>query len=200
MKNRPTQPTVFIEEEPMLLSEAKSGSYEAFEELVNHYEEKIYRLGMNITGNVEDAEDILHATFLKASEQLADFGESSDFNTWIIGVGMEEAVARVQQRHAGHIAPMDDPISNGDEAAFGQFTYEQPKPERQLPQAELEDVLGKATKALPLTFRAVFFLRDVAGLSVEETAKILKLPSGDVITLLLQARLQLGESLSEIVK
>ena len=55
-------------DEGHLVSEAKAGNYSAFEELVNRYEKKIYRLGMNITGNREDAEDVLQDAFLKAFE------------------------------------------------------------------------------------------------------------------------------------
>jgi len=57
-------------DEGHLVSEAKAGNYSAFEELVNRYEKKIYRLGMNITGNREDAEDVLQEAFLKAFEHL----------------------------------------------------------------------------------------------------------------------------------
>ncbi|MGA7763678.1 MAG: sigma factor, partial [Candidatus Binataceae bacterium] len=52
--------------ESLLVNEAKAGDYAAFEELVNRYERKIYRLGLNITGNQEDAEDVLQESFLKA--------------------------------------------------------------------------------------------------------------------------------------
>jgi len=74
-----TPQATLARDEGLLVSEAKAGNYSAFEELVNRYEKKIYRLGMNITGNREDAEDVLQDAFLKAFEHLPDSAKTRAF-------------------------------------------------------------------------------------------------------------------------
>jgi len=195
----PSQPAV-AKDESLLVTEAKAGSYEAFEELVNRYEKKIYRLGMNITGNREDAEDVLQETFLKAFEHLADFRQDSRFYTWIVRIGVNEALMKLRKRRSEKMVPMDDIVGDDGEVIPREFTDWKPNPEQQLTRAELEDILETAAKALPPTFRAVFFLRDVEELSTEETAEILNLSNGAVKARLFRARLRLREDLSKVLK
>ena len=199
LMTEPSQPAV-AKDESLLVTEAKAGSYEAFEDLVNRYEKKIYRLGMNITGNREDAEDVLQETFLKAFEHLADFREDSRFYTWIVRIGVNEALMKLRKRRAEKMVPMDDLVGDDGEVIPREFTDWKPNPEQQLTRAELEDILETAAKALPPTFRAVFFLRDVEELSTEETAEILNLSNGAVKARLFRARLRLREDLSKILK
>ena len=195
----PSQPAV-AKDESLLVTEAKAGSYEAFEDLVNRYEKKIYRLGMNITGNREDAEDVLQETFLKAFEHLADFRQDSRFYTWIVRIGVNEALMKLRKRRSEKMVPMDDLVGDDGEVIPREFTDWKPNPEQQLTRVELEDILETAAKALPPTFRAVFFLRDVEELSTEETAKILNLSNGAVKARLFRARLRLREDLSKVLK
>ena len=187
-------------DESLLVTEAKAGSYEAFEELVNRYEKKIYRLGTNITGNREDAEDVLQETFLKAFEHLGDFRQDSRFYTWIVRIGVNEALMKLRKRRSEKIVPMDDIVGDDGEVIPREFTDWKPNPEQQFTRAELEDILETAAKALPPTFRAVFFLRDVEELSTEETAEFLNLSNGAVKARLFRARLRLREDLSKILK
>ena len=195
----PSQPVV-AKDESLLVTEAKAGSYEAFEELVNRYERKIYRLGLNITGNREDAEDVLQETFMKAFEHLADFREDARFYTWIVRIGVNEALMKLRKRRSDKMVPIEDAVGDDGEVIPREFTDWKPNPEQQLSRTELENILENAAKALPPIFRAVFFLRDVEGLSTEETAEILNLSSGAVKARLFRARLRLREDLSGILK
>ena len=73
--------TIVREDEAALVSAAKGGDTGAFEELVNRYERKIFRLGMNITQNREDAEDVMQDAFLKSYQHLDRFQGDSRFYT-----------------------------------------------------------------------------------------------------------------------
>ncbi len=75
--------TVARDDEHLLVAAAKRGDAQAFEELVNRYEAKIFRLTMNITRNREDAEDAMQDAFLKSYSHLKDFQEDSRFYTWL---------------------------------------------------------------------------------------------------------------------
>jgi RNA polymerase sigma-70 factor (ECF subfamily) len=187
-------------DESVLVTEAKAGSYAAFEDLVNRYEKKIYRLGMNITGNPEDAEDVLQETFLKAFEHLPDFREDARFYTWIVRIAVNEALMKLRKRRASKEVPMEDSEDSEGEVVVREFADWKPNPEQLLAQNELEDILRNAVNFLPPTFRTVFYLRDVEGLSTEETAEMLNLSVGAVKARLFRARMRLREELSKIFK
>lgn len=187
-------------DESVLVSEAKAGSYEAFEQLVNRYEKKIYRLGLNLTGNPEDAEDLLQDTFLKAFEHLPTFREDSRFYTWIVRIAINEGLMKLRKRRSSKEVPVENPSNDDGDVMPREFADWRPNPEQLLAQTELETVLRDAARALPTTFREVFFLRDVEGLSTEETAEMLDLSVGAVKARLFRARLRLREELSKIFK
>jgi RNA polymerase sigma-70 factor (ECF subfamily) len=195
----PSQATL-AKDESVLVAEAKAGSYPAFEELVNRYEKKIYRLGLNITGSPEDAEDVLQETFLKAFEHLPDFREDSRFYTWIVRIAVNEGLMKLRKRRTGREVPFEDTAGDDGEVVPREFTDWRPSPEQLFAQAELETILQDAARTLSPAFRAVFFLRDVEGLSTEETAQVLDLSVGAVKARLFRARLRLREELSKIFK
>lgn len=186
--------------ESALVGEAKAGSYEAFEELVNRYEKKIYRLGLNITGNPEDAEEVLQEAFLKAFEHLPEFREDSRFYTWIVRIAVNEGLMKLRKRRTGREISMEDTMTEDGEVVPREFTDWKPNPEQRMAQTELETILQNAIQTLSPTFRTVFHLRDVEGLSTEETAQLLDLSVGAVKARLFRARLRLREELSKIFK
>lgn len=193
-------PGISTRDEGHLVSEAKAGNYAAFEELVNRYEKKIYRLGMNITGNREDAEDVLQDAFLKAFEHLPDFREDARFYTWIVRIAVNEALMKLRKRRTSREVPMEDTEGHDGEVLVREFADWKPNPEQQFAQSELEEILQGAVNSLAPGFRTVFYLRDVEGLSTEETAEVLDLTEGAVKARLFRARLRLREELSKIFK
>ena len=97
---KPLPSTVVREDEAQLVAAAKSGDVSSFEELVNRYERKIFRLGMNITQNREDAEDVMQEAFLKSYQNLDRFEGNSRFYTWLVRIAVNEALMK-----AAHQAP-----------------------------------------------------------------------------------------------
>ncbi len=192
--------TAVAKDESTLVAEAKAGSYAAFDELVNRYEKKIYRLGLNITGSPEDAEDVLQETFLKAFEHLADFRQDSRFYTWLVRIGVNQGLMKLRKRRGDKTVPMGEVEGEDGEVAARDFADWRPNPEQLLERSELETILRNAAETLPPVFRSVFFLRDVEGLSTEETAQLLNLSPGAVKARLFRARLRLRDELSEIFK
>ncbi len=189
-----------LSDESVLVAEAKAGSYAAFEELVNRYEKKIYRLGLNVTGNPEDAEDMLQETFLKAFEHLQDFREDSRFYTWIVRIAINQGLMKLRKRRSSKEVQIEDTSNDDGEVIPRDFADWRPNPEEELERTELEEILQNAARLLPMTFRTVFFLRDVEGLSTEETAEMLNLSEGAVKARLFRARLRLREELSKTLK
>ncbi|HUX10546.1 MAG TPA: sigma-70 family RNA polymerase sigma factor [Terriglobia bacterium] len=189
-----------VKDESVLVTEAKAGHYEAFEELVNRYEKKIYRLGLNLTGNPEDAEDMLQETFLKAFEHLPTFREDSRFYTWIVRIAINQGLMKLRKRRSSKEVQLDDASNDDGDVIPREFADWRPNPEQEMERTELEAILQNAARSLPMTFRTVFLLRDVEGLSTEETAEMLNLSEGAVKARLFRARLRLREELSKTLK
>ncbi|MGH9396073.1 MAG: sigma-70 family RNA polymerase sigma factor [Terriglobia bacterium] len=186
--------------ESELVTEAKNGSGQAFEELVNRYEKKIYRLGVRLMGNDQDAEDVLQETFLKAFEHLKDFREDSRFYTWLVRIAVNEGLMKLRKRRSDKAGPMEDAVDDEGQVMPREFRDWKPNPEQEMGQKEMERILLDAARALPASLRAVFFLRDVEELSTEETAQALDLTAGAVKARLFRARFQLRERLSNTFK
>lgn len=195
-----TSPQTVEQSESALVTAAKAGDYDAFEQLVNRYEHKIYRLGLNITGNPEDAEDVLQETFLKAFENLARFREDSRFYTWIVRIGVNQALMKLRKRRTDKSVSLDDPIEENGEIIPRDFADWAPNPEQLLGRTETREIMEKAIQNLPVSFRTVFQLRDVDGLSTEETAEMLGLTISAVKARLFRARLRLREELAKFFK
>jgi RNA polymerase sigma-70 factor (ECF subfamily) len=187
------------EDEPLLVKAAKSGDTTAFEELVNRYESKIFRLTMNITRNREDAEDSMQEAFLKAYSHLNTFKEDSRFYTWLVRIAANEALMRLRKRRPNQIS-LDEPIEGEDDFIPREVVDWGPSPEQRYAQSELHEILDQVIDSLDPDFRTVFVLRDIEELSTEETAQAMGISVPAVKSRLLRARLKLRQKLDRFLR
>lgn len=187
-------------DEAALVAAAKAGDIGAFEELVKRYDRNVFRIANHITQNREDAEDVVQDAFLKAYTNLGQFQGQSKFYTWLVRIAVNEALMRLRRRRPERMVSLDEDIKTDEDSMPREVADWSPNPEQQYNQAELKDILGKTIQGLPAGFRTVFVLRDVEGLSTEETAEALDLSVPAVKSRLLRARLQLRERLSKYFK
>jgi RNA polymerase sigma-70 factor, ECF subfamily len=187
-------------DESALVAQAKAGDQNAFAELVNRYERKIYRLAKNITRNDEDAEDVLQDAFLKAYTHLDSFKGDSKFYTWIVRIAVNEALMRLRKRKTDRSVPLDEPVELGEETVQREIAVWEDNPEQQYSQEEWRRILDDAVDTLKPDFRTVFVLRDIEELSTEETAEALGISVPAVKSRLLRARLALRETLTRQFK
>ena len=185
-----------VSDELALVQAAKRGDDSAFEELVRRYDRNVFRIAQHITQNREDAEDVVQEAFLKAYGNLAQFQEQSKFYTWLVRIAVNEALMKLRRRKPERTVSLDEDIKTEDDSLPREIADWSPNPEQQYTQAELREILSKTIQGLPPGFRTVFVLRDVEGLSTEETAAALELSVPAVKSRLLRARLQLRERLS----
>ena len=192
------QPKVDLQasDESSLVHAAKAGDISAFEELVRRYDRNVFRIAQHITQNREDAEDVVQDAFLKAYENLDQFQGQSKFYTWLVRIAVNEALMKLRKRRPERMVSLDEEVKTEDDALPREVADWTPNPEQQYTQAELRDILSRTIQGLPPGFRTVFVLRDVEGLSTEETAEALDLSIPAVKSRLLRARLQLRERLS----
>jgi RNA polymerase sigma-70 factor (ECF subfamily) len=187
-------------DELVLVRAAKQGDVSAFEQLVKRYDRNVFRIAQHITQNREDAEDVVQDAFLKAYQNLVNFQEQSKFYTWLVRIAVNESLMKLRKRKTSRTVSMDEDVETEEGSMPREFADWSPNPEQMYGQSELADILRKTIQGLPPSFRTVFVLRDVEGLSTEETAEMLKLSIPAVKSRLLRARLQLRERLSRYFK
>lgn len=185
---------VVREDEHLLVLAAKRGDATAFEELVNRYERKIFRLTMNITRNREDAEDAMQDAFLKAYSHLQTFQEDSRFYTWLVRIAANEALMRLRKRRPNQFS-IDEPLEGDDDLMPREIEDWGPSPEQRFAQTEMHEILSKVIDQLDPEYRTVFVLRDIEELSTEETAAAVGISVPAVKSRLLRARLKLRQKL-----
>jgi len=183
-------------DESALVGRAQAGDSQAFSDLMNRYERKIFRLAKNITQNDADAEDVLQDAFLKAYEHLDTFQGNSKFYTWIVRIAVNEALMRLRKRRGDKTVPLDEPIDTGEETVKREIAVWDDNPEQQYSREEFHEILDKAVEILKPDFRIVFTLRDIEELTTEETAETLGISIPAVKSRLLRARLALREKLT----
>jgi RNA polymerase sigma-70 factor, ECF subfamily len=187
-------------EESILVEAARGGDIGAFESLVRRYDRNVFRIAQHITQNREDAEDVVQDAFLKAYQNLGQFQGQSKFYTWLVRIAVNEALMRLRRRRPERMVSIDEDVKTEDDSMPREIADWSPNPEQLYTQSELKDILGKTIQGLPPSFRTVFVLRDVEGLSTEETASALELSVPAVKSRLLRARLQLRERLNKYFK
>jgi RNA polymerase sigma-70 factor, ECF subfamily len=180
---------------------AREGDYEAFEQLVARHERSMYTLALRIVRRPEDAEDVVQQTFLSVVEHLQEFGGQSQFRTWLIRIATNHALKTLRKRRGLPTVSMD---AAGDENAA---TLPHPEfiapwrndPSQVAQQRETGRLLAEALDELDEKYRLVFLLRDVEGLSTEETAESLGISVPNAKVRLLRARLMLRERLTRVL-
>ncbi len=182
-----------------LAAQAKQGDRSAFTELVNRYARNIFRLARHITKNDQDAEDVLQETFLKAYSRLDQFQGDSKFYTWLVRIGVNESLMKIRRRKDGKFVALDQEFDTGEGTFVKELPADVENPEEHYGREEIREALSSAIDGLADTYKTVFVLRDVDGLSTEETAQALELSVPAVKSRLLRARLQLRDKLKRIV-
>jgi RNA polymerase sigma-70 factor (ECF subfamily) len=175
----------------------KIGDREAFAQLVDQTSGHIYRVAQQILGNEQDAEDVLQEAYIKAYRSLPDFEGRSSLTTWLYRIAVNEALMALRKRKP-QVFSMDEGNSNEDEAESESMEILDwcCMPEGELLSSESRLFLDQAVQRLPANLRVVFVMRDLEGLSIQDTAQALGISENNVKTRLLRARLKLRQELS----
>jgi RNA polymerase sigma-70 factor, ECF subfamily len=184
-------------QESLSLEALQTGDRTEFARLVDQYSNQIYRLALKILGDQNDAEDVLQETFIKAYRSLSTFEGRSSLATWLYRIASNEALMLVRKRKPeANMVSSDGSDDEDDISPPQQIVDWCCLPENELLSSEARQFLDRAVESLSPGLRIVFILRDIQGLSIRETADVLKISEMAVKTRLLRARLQLREELS----
>lgn len=185
-----------IKAEKLSLDALQTGDKAEIAVLVEIFLDPVYRLALRMTGSEQDAEDITQETFIKVIKSLPGFEGRSQLTTWIYRIAMNESLMNLRRRKPAGSTVEIDAEKDNEEGAEIEIIDWASQPEAELLNSEGKQQLDLAIARLPESMRSVFTLRDLQGLSIEETASVLGISIANVKTRLLRARLKLRQDLS----
>ncbi len=179
-----------------LVARLQAGDQAAYAQLVDENASRIYRLALRMMGNEADAEDVLQETFLNAFKAIDRFEARSSLSTWLYRIASNAALMRLRRKEPDQVS-VDEPLERDDGDLLPRQLFDFCcLPEEDLLRDEAREEMARAVEELPATLRSVFVMRDIEGLSTEETANALDLSISAVKSRLMRARLKLRERLS----
>jgi RNA polymerase sigma-70 factor (ECF subfamily) len=184
--------------EEALIASARTGSRNAFGELVRRHSSRVYGMSFKMLKNREDAEDNLQNVFYKAYSKIRQFEGKSQFSTWLMRIVINEALMVLRKRRSEDGAVRAD----GDRATDDLETKTELRdlhadPEHQYVTKELA---AKAFDALSPTLRHTFILQKGEGWTSQEVAEALDITAETVKSRIFQARVRLRQQLLAISK
>ena len=186
------------QEDRELLSRAQAGDADAFEALVARHRDDVFALALRITRSEADAAEITQDTFLSAYQHLPQFRGDAAFGSWVYRIAANNALMRLRRQRVKQAAESE---LRGPEFNERGSLVEPPNPsfvraaDEEMLDAELGAAIQRATDQLPESYRQVFLLRDVDGLSYEEIAAVTGESVAAIKSRLHRARLALREAI-----
>jgi RNA polymerase sigma-70 factor (ECF subfamily) len=187
-------PNSYVETDERLETPSKEGTTQAWEQVLSSRLPLFYRQAYRLLGNAADAEDAVQDALLAAYTHLDQFKGQSQLSTWLMSILVN--CARLQRRRRpryAHVA-LDEPIGESQTLSLSeQLPDQRPTPEDECRNSELSTRLAHFHGQLSPTLRRTFQLRAIDSLSIRETARILRVPTGTVKAQLARARKRLKE-------
>lgn len=184
------------------VARSRRGDTEAFAALVRKHQKRMFNTAYRMTGDYDDACDVVQESFLSAWRASGKFRGDARFSTWLTGIVLNRARNHLAQRAA---RVRRDGISLDDPAhsAYGKFVdglcAQGASPAERLERREVEARVQACIGRLDGEQREVIVLRDIQGFSYEEIGAMLKMPDGTVKSRLFRARIALKECLRPLL-
>ena len=170
-----------------LLERARHGDREALDALLASHQQQIYRFGLKMCRDPEDARDVLQDTLFAMARGVRDFRGASSISTWLYTIARRFCI---KKRRRSKFAPAHERSLDSDvDTEAGRLADPAKRPDEVLADQEVETALGRAIGALEPMYREVLLLRDVEGLSAPEVAEVLGVSVQAVKSRLHRARL-----------
>ena len=184
-------------DEADLIIKAQEGDKKALARLVGNYEKTVYNFAFKICRDPEKAENTMQETFLSMIKSLHQFDGKSKLSTWLYRIVMNHCLMELRKKKYNSISLDDDEKEIPEDKLIPDWSN---VPSDVTENAELKKILDNAINKLSLDYRVVFILRDVNGLSTEETANVANLSIPAVKSRLHRARAFLRNELSKVLE
>jgi RNA polymerase sigma-70 factor, ECF subfamily len=187
-------------DEKYLIKRAQAGDFAAFQSLVEPHQKRLLVLAKRMTGNEQDAEDIVQDTLLKAIDNLERFRGESSFGTWLYSIALNAGRHHlVHQKHQA-MTPIEDLLDGTIHHHDSHHLREWRDPHSIMEAGEIRRFISEAVDEMPADYSIPFILRYEDELSIKEIAGILKLSEAATKSRVLRARLYLREKLDSVLK
>ena len=181
-------------DEKKLIAEVLGGDHEAFAQLVEVYEDKVYNLCLRMCSDREDARDLAQEAFLKAWRGLRFYKQEAAFSTWLYRLTSNVCIDYLRQKKRRSAVSF---VTADEEGVQLDIPDPTPTPEQQVMDEQTKEQVANAMSQLEEEFRLVLTLRVVEELSYDEIAEIMELKVGTVKSRLARAREKLRKILLE---
>jgi RNA polymerase sigma-70 factor (ECF subfamily) len=179
-----------------LVHACKSGDVGAFEQLVERHDRKLLRIAQSVTHNREDSQDVVQEVFLKAFQHIGLFREDCQFSTWLIRITVNQSLMKLRKQRRVREESLDDDFQSNEGVLPTEVLDWAANPEQLYWASELREILTKTLEGLRPLMQRVFVLRDIEGLTIDQTAQVLNLSHAAVKARLWRVRMQLREGLN----
>jgi RNA polymerase sigma-70 factor (ECF subfamily) len=180
-----------------LLERARAGDAHALEQLLERHEAQVYRYGMKMCRNPEDAQDVLQETLLSMARGVGDFRGASSVSTWLYTIARSFCI---KKRRRSKFAPQVESSLETDAAGTAaEIVDPAQSPDETLVGKQVEEALQRALAALEPAAREVLVLRDVEGLTAPEVAEVMGISVQAVKSRLHRARLALRARVAPVL-
>ena len=167
-----------------LVQSTLRGETEAYNIILKRYQRQVYNLAYRMLGNADDAGDLVQDTFLRAYGALSSFRQDASFLTWLYKITSNLCIDHMRSRKSKGTLSLDFELEEGREPSADR-SY---SPEDTVIRGAVSDIVQKEVMNLPDRYRVVVVMRHLQGMSVEEIAGQLEIPTGTVKTHLFRGR------------
>ena len=178
-----------------LVTGVQRGDARAFEALMRRYNRRLYRTARAILKDDGAAEDALQEAYVSAYRHIGDFRGDAAVATWLTRIVVNQALQALRKsRRERVVVPFGE---SGDDDVPDVADHPARTPENLMLRTEIRRLVERKIDDLPQSYRAVFMLREVEDMTVEETAAALDIPAATVRSRLFRAKVRLREALAE---
>jgi RNA polymerase sigma-70 factor, ECF subfamily len=187
-------------DEKKLIAQAQAGDFAAFQSLVEPHQKRLFALAKRMTGNEQDAEDIVQDTLLKAIDKLETFRAESSFGTWLYSIALNAGRHHLVHQKRQNMTPIEDLLDGTKHHHDSHHLREWRDPHSVMEANEIRKFISEAVDEMPTDYSVPFILRYEDELSIKEIAELLKLSEAATKSRVLRARLFLREKLDSVLK
>jgi RNA polymerase sigma-70 factor (ECF subfamily) len=166
-----------------------------FELLLRRYNQQLYRIVRSYLSEEEEIKEVMQKAYVNAFEHLRQFRGDSKFSTWLIRIGINEALKHIQQDQKVSDAEIENPDKNSPVPSL----VDTDTPEKNAMRSDFKKLLEDSIDTLPRKYRSVYIMREIEQMDTQETAECLSISESNVKVRLHRARKQLREELEKRV-
>lgn len=171
-----------------LVERSQRGDLQAFEELVRMYQNKVYGLSFQLSGNYNDSQDLAQEVFVRAYSSIKSFKNQSDFGTWLHRIAVNTWINIQRREKRRPVVYLDTPVKTEEGELSREMASTDATPPEIVEGKEFNGLVRKAMHQLSDEHRTVLVLREIEGYSYEEIAQIMDCSIGTVRSRINRAR------------